>query len=139
MILTYFLFVIIIIPLVAGLDSRFEISTLPFHFTYIGLGFYFLSLLFSIWPMLLNSFFGETVRIQNDKDHKVVATGPYRNVRHPGYLDMLVCSLPIPFAFGSIYSFIPVSIMILLVFLKTYFEDETLQNELEGYKEYCQK
>jgi len=137
-ILTYFLFAIIVTPLVAGLDSRFEISSLPFYFTYFGIGFYLLSLLFSLWPMLHNPFFEGTVRIQKDKDHKVISTGPYRIVRHPGYFGMLLGSLPIPFAFGSICSLIPVSIMILLIFLRTFYEDKTLQNELEGYKEYCQ-
>jgi protein-S-isoprenylcysteine O-methyltransferase Ste14 len=88
--------------------------------------------------MLHNPFFEGTVRIQKDKDHKVISTGPYRIVRHPGYFGMLLGSLPIPFAFGSICSFIPVSIMILLVFLRTFYEDKTLQNELEGYKAYCQ-
>ena len=131
-ILTYFLFAIIITPLVAGLDFRFEISSLPFYLTYIGIGLYLLSLIFSIWPMLHNPFFEGTVRIQKDKGHKVVTTGPYHIVRHPGYFGMLLGSLPVPFAFGSIYSFIPVSIMILIVFIRTFYEDKTLQNELEG-------
>ncbi len=138
-ILTFFLFAIIITPLVAGLDFRFKLSSLTFYFTYIGIGLYSLSILFSLWPMLHNPFFEGTVRIQKDKDHKVVDTGSYLIVRHPGYLGMLFGSLPIPFAFGSIYSFIPVSIMIFLVFMRTFYEDKTLQNELEGYKEYSQK
>ncbi|MBN1500489.1 MAG: isoprenylcysteine carboxylmethyltransferase family protein [Spirochaetes bacterium] len=139
LVLAYFLFAIIINPLVAGLDYRFKMSSLPFNYTYIGMGFYFLSALLTIWPMLHNPFFEGTVRIQKDRGHKVVAAGPYRIVRHPGYSGMLIGSLPIPFAFGSVYSFIPVSIMILLVFVRTFYEDKTLQNELEGYRDYCQK
>lgn len=138
-IFTYFIFAIVITPLVAGLDSRYKISSLPFHFIYIGIIFYLLSLFFSVWSMLHNPFFEGTVRIQKDKNHRVISTGPYKIVRHPGYFGMILGSLPIPFSFGSICSFIPVSIMILLVFIRTIYEDKTLQNELEGYKEYCLK
>ena len=69
----------------------------------------------------------------------VIETGPYSIIRHPGYLGMLLGSLPIPFAFGSALSFIPVIIMVLLVFIRTYYEDKTLMIELEGYKEYSKK
>lgn len=139
LILTYFLFAIIITPLIAGLDYRFELLSLPFNLIYVGIGFYLLSLIFSTWPMLHNPFFEGTVRIQNDKGHKVITSGPYRIVRHPGYLGMVLGSLPIPFTFGSLFSFIPVIIMVVLVIIRTYFEDKTLQNELDGYKEYCMK
>lgn len=137
-IITYFIFAIIITPLVAGLDLRFKISSLPFYYTFIGMGLYSLSVLFSLWSMLYNPYFEGTVRIQNDKNHKVVDTGPYHIVRHPGYLGMLLGSLPMPFVFGSIYSFIPVCIMIILVIARTYYEDKTLKNELDGYGIYCQ-
>jgi protein-S-isoprenylcysteine O-methyltransferase Ste14 len=138
-ILLYFAFAILITPLTAGLDLRLNSFSLDINFLYLAAAFYVLSVLFSIWPMLHNPFFEGTVRIQNDKNHRVIDTGPYGIVRHPGYLGMLLGSLPIPFAFGSVFSFIPVFIMIVLVFVRTYFEDKTLQNELEGYKEYTQK
>lgn len=138
-IVTYFLFAIVVTPLIAGLDYRFDIFPLPFNLVYIGLGLYVISDVFSIWPMLHNPFFEGTVRIQKDKGHKVIETGPYSIIRHPGYLGMLLGSLPIPFAFGSVLSFIPVIIMVLLVFIRTYYEDKTLMIELEGYKEYSQK
>lgn len=138
-IVTYFLFAIVVTPLIAGLDYRFDIFPLPFNLVYIGLGLYVISDVLSIWPMLHNPFFEGTVRIQKDKGHKVIETGPYSIIRHPGYLGMLLGSLPIPFAFGSVLSFIPVIIMVLLVFIRTYYEDKTLMIELEGYKEYSQK
>lgn len=138
-IVTYFIFAIVVTPLIAGLDYRFGIFPLPFNLVYIGLGLYVISDVFSIWPMLHNPFFEGTVRIQKDKGHKVIDTGPYSIIRHPGYLGMLLGSLPIPFAFGSALSFIPVIIMVLLVFIRTYYEDKTLMIELEGYKEYSQK
>ncbi len=137
LILTYFLFAIIITPLVAGLDVRFGKYPLPFSFIYIGIGLLLLSAIFSILPMLHNPFFEGTVRIQKEKNHKVINSGPYSIVRHPGYLGMVFGSLPIPFAFGSVFSFIPVGIMIIIILIRTYNEDKTLQIELNGYKEYC--
>jgi protein-S-isoprenylcysteine O-methyltransferase Ste14 len=89
--------------------------------------------------MLYNPFFEGTVRIQKDRDQKVIESRPYSIVRHPGYLGMLIGSLPLPFVFGSLLSFIPVSIMISLVFIRTYYEDRVLQGGLEGYTGYCQK
>ncbi len=139
LILIYFLFAIVVTPLIAGLDYRFGISPLPFYFLYIGIGLYFVSLVFSIWPMFHNPFFEGTVRIQKDRDQKVIESGPYSIVRHPGYLGMLIGSLPLPFVFGSLLSFMPVSIMISLVFIRTYYEDRVLQGGLEGYTGYCQR
>ncbi|NMA31405.1 MAG: isoprenylcysteine carboxylmethyltransferase family protein [Candidatus Methanofastidiosa archaeon] len=139
LILIYFLFAIVVTPLIAGLDYRFGISPLPFYFLYIGIGLYFVSLVFSIWPMLHNPFFEGTVRIQKNRDQKVIESGPYSIVGHPGYLGMLIGSLPLPFVFGSLLSFIPVSVMISLVFIRTYYEDRVLQGGLEGYTRYCQR
>ena len=138
-IISYFLLAILVTPLIAGLDHRFQMSLLPFDFVYPGLGLYLISVVFSIWPMLHNPFFEGTVRIQKDRGHQVIASGPYAIVRHPGYLGMLGGSLPIPFVFGSIFSFIPAAMMVALVFFRTYLEDKTLHAELEGYNVYSQK
>ena len=77
------------------------------------------------------------VRIQEDKNHSVVNTGPYKIVRHPGYIGMLLGSISLPLALGSVLAFIPVLIMALLIFIRTYYEDTTLKRELTGYSEYC--
>ncbi|MEA1886564.1 MAG: isoprenylcysteine carboxylmethyltransferase family protein [Bacteroidota bacterium] len=138
-IITYFLFAIVITPVIAGLDYRFDIFSLPFNLLYLGIGLYVISAILSVWPMLHNPFFEGTVRIQKDRGHKIIESGPYSIVRHPGYLGMLIGSLPLPFAFGSVLSFVPVGIMISLVLIRTYYEDKTLRTELEGYKDYSQK
>lgn len=138
--LTYFLFAIIITPLVAGIDKRLNLSDpIPFYYLYVGIILYIVSAIFSTWPMLYNPFFEGTVRIQKDKNQNVVKTGPYKIVRHPGYLGMLSGSIALPLALGSIFAFIPLVIMILLIVIRTYYEDTTLQNELIGYSEYCKE
>jgi protein-S-isoprenylcysteine O-methyltransferase Ste14 len=139
-ILTYFLFAIVITPFVAGIDRRFNlIELLPSFYLYIGIILYIFSTIFSIWPMLHNPFFEGTIRIQKEKNHNVINTGPYKIVRHPGYLGMLLGSTSLPLALGSILAFIPLVIMIVLIIIRTYYEDTTLQNELIGYAEYSKE
>lgn len=139
-ILTYFFFAIVITPLVAGLDRRFGLAeALPFFWLYIAIILYIFSTVFSVWPMLHNPFFEGTVRIQKEKDHNVINTGPYKIVRHPGYLGMLAGSAALPLALGSALAFIPLGIMIILIIVRTSYEDTTLQKELPGYASYCQE
>jgi len=139
-ILTYFLFAIVITPLVAGIDRRLNLTELlPFYYLYVGIILYIISAIFSTWAMIYNPFFEGTVRIQKDKNHNVISKGPYKIVRHPGYLGMLLGSVSIPLALGSVLAFIPMFIMIILIFVRTYYEDTTLQKELIGYSEYCKE
>lgn len=139
LILTYFIFAIILTPLVAGLDVRFSLCYISFPYLFLAILFYILSAAFSLWPMLHNPFFEGTVRIQDDRKHEVIKSGPYKIVRHPGYVGMLFGSFPLPLAFGSALSFIPVFIMVIIIFVRTYFEDLTLQKELPGYSDYCKE
>jgi protein-S-isoprenylcysteine O-methyltransferase Ste14 len=98
-----------------------------------------LSLIMAIWPLLHNPFFEGTVRIQLDRDQFVINTGPYKYIRHPGNLGMIIGSLPMPFAFGSAYAIIPAAIMIILIIIRTSLEDKALLNELDGYYEYARR
>ena len=50
-------------------------------------------LLLAAWAVRTNRFFSSVVRIQHDRGHRVITTGPYALVRHPGYLGMLVCAI----------------------------------------------
>jgi protein-S-isoprenylcysteine O-methyltransferase Ste14 len=136
---TYFSLAIIITPLVSGLDIRFNMTPLPIVYLYSGIALFVFSLVLSIWSMLHNPFFEGTVRVQTDRNQYAIDTGPYRFVRHPGYVAMIVAALPAPFAFGSSLGIIPGIIMIIVVVVRTYLEDNTLNEELEGYAEYCKK
>lgn len=89
--------------------------------------------------MLHNPFFESTVRIQKEKNQNVINAGPYKFVRHPGYLGMLLGSISLPLALGSVLAFIPLFIMIVLILIRTYYEDKILQEELAGYSEYCKE
>jgi protein-S-isoprenylcysteine O-methyltransferase Ste14 len=129
------------IPIViAGLDvGRFRWSYLNMHFLVIGYILWILSNFFSTYAMTVNPHFEPTVRIQNDRNHRVVTTGPYRYIRHPGYLGGILFYISTPLIIGSTYAFIPEGIAIILTIIRTILEDKTLQNELDGYLEYSKK
>lgn len=127
--------------IVAGLDSgRFHWSP-DFHWSLFMLG-----ILLTILGQLLfliaqkqNKFFSSTIRIQTDRGHTVCESGLYKVVRHPAYLGSFIQTIGFPLLFGSLWSIIPVSISIILSLTRTYLEDKTLKDELNGYSEYTLK
>ena len=92
-----------------------------------------------VWSMASNAFFVATVRIQTDRQHTVVSSGPYRYVRHPGYLGSLLLHLGVPFMLNSLWAIIPAAVVALVVIVRTMLEDKTLNAELPGYKEYSER
>ncbi len=131
---------LIVVPAVAGLDiGRFYWSSLDFSWVVVGLLLLGISTILLNWAMIMNPHFEPTVRIQKDRGHKVITSGPYRIVRHPGYLAGVLYILPVPLIMGSIFTFLPVGMYILLMITRTSLEDKTLQKELNGYSEYVQK
>jgi protein-S-isoprenylcysteine O-methyltransferase Ste14 len=91
------------------------------------------------WAMWINRFFSSVVRIQADRGHHVVQDGPYRFIRHPGYVGAILLGLASAVALGSLWSLIPAGLMAMLVTVRTALEDATLQRELPGYTEYASK
>jgi protein-S-isoprenylcysteine O-methyltransferase Ste14 len=86
----------------------------------------------------VNRFYSRFVRIQKERGHRVISSGPYRIIRHPGYLGQIIFSLASALALGSLWALIPAGLFALLLVVRTSLEDRVLQEELEGYKEYTQ-
>jgi protein-S-isoprenylcysteine O-methyltransferase Ste14 len=129
--------VLIAVPIVAGLDiGRFQWSDLDIQFSVLGFVPFIISAVLINWAMAVNPHFEPTVRIQNDRGHKVISSGPYKIVRHPGYLAAILYTVSIPLIMGSVFTFIPVGIYIVLFMIRTSLEDRTLRKELDGYSEY---
>jgi protein-S-isoprenylcysteine O-methyltransferase Ste14 len=132
--------VVILIPVIAGLDvGRFLWSSLDVYFAVVGLALFIVNTVLINWAMLVNPYFEQTVRIQKDRGHQVITGGPYKIVRHPGYLAAILYTLSIPLIIGSLYTFIPVGIYVLLIVVRTLLEDRTLHRELNGYSEYARR
>lgn len=122
----------------AGLDSgRYHWSP-EFHTGYVITG-----ILLTISGQLLfliaqkqNKFFSSTVRIQTNREHIVCNTGLYKIVRHPAYLGSVIQALGFPLLFGSLWSIIPIGLLIIITITRTHLEDKVLINELQGYQQY---
>lgn len=122
----------------AGLDARFGWSgTLTGWLFSAGIILAFLSQLFVLWAMANNPFFALTVRIQDDRGHTVINSGPYRLVRHPGNAGSVVYNLVIPFVLGSWWTYIPAILTAILIIIRTALEDRTLIEELPDYRTYA--
>ena len=126
---------------IAGLDSgRFQWSP-DFHWSIylIGVVLMIIGQVIFLTARKENKYFSSVVRIQTDRGHTVCDTGIYKFVRHPGYFGMTISLAALPLLTGSIWSAIPIIIAIILLFIRTYLEDETLKKELTGYSDYAQK
>lgn len=123
----------------SGLDFRFnwtgEVS-ISIHIA--GLVLIFLGQMLFTWSMVSNKFFSTLVRLQTDRQHTVATEGPYKCVRHPGYVGYIMFSLATPIALGTFWSLIFAGITGLLFIVRTALEDATLKKELPGYAEYAE-
>jgi protein-S-isoprenylcysteine O-methyltransferase Ste14 len=130
--------VAIVMLIVAGLDKRFEWSpNLPLLLHITAFVITALGYSFGTWATSVNRFFSAVVRIQRDRGHTVVSSGPYRLIRHPGYAGTVVTSLATPLLLGSLWALIPAALAVCLLIIRTALEDRTLQEELEGYHDYA--
>ena len=136
----YGIFSCYLMPAVIGLDvGRYHWSELSTTTAVVGIVGFLAGSALLTWAMLVNTHFEATVRIQTDRDHQVVTTGPYRYVRHPGYVGAILWSITTPMMTRSAAAFIPALAGIAVLVVRTIFEDKTLRQELPGYVEYMQK
>ncbi|MGD8577364.1 MAG: isoprenylcysteine carboxylmethyltransferase family protein, partial [Thiohalophilus sp.] len=94
---------------------------------------------FAAWALAENRFFSSVVRIQVDRGHVVCDSGPYRVVRHPGYAGNILPLFGIVLALGSLWTLIPAAVALIITVIRTILEDQTLQDELPGYREYARR
>jgi len=126
--------------IVAGLDHRYNWSA-EFPLWLIVIGFVLISLgyAFAAWALAENRFFSSVVRIQTERGHTVCDSGPYRVVRHPGYAGNILALFGIVLALGSVWTLIPAVVASIIAVIRTVLEDQTLQEELPGYRDYARR
>lgn len=124
--------------IVAGLDARFHwTKDLPAAVFGLGVLIYLLGHGIMQWARYTNRFFSSMVRIQADRGQTVCKEGPYRYVRHPGYVGGILFEVATGVVLGSWWACIPQLIAAVLLLWRTGKEDRTLQAELPGYAEFA--
>jgi len=89
------------------------------------------------WAMLVNPFFSAAVRVQRERGHYVVSSGPYRFVRHPGYAALVLLGWGGPVALGSWWAVLPHLAVVALFVRRAALEDRMLWEELRDYAAYA--
>ena len=127
----------IAIYVVAVMEARDRVSSAPGAAWLLGLAIFVPGWALAIWSMVVNPFFEKTVRIQTDHGHRVIDTGPYAYMRHPGYVGFAGWMLSTPLLLATPWAFIPAVISVVLLVIRAALEDRTLHEELPGYTEYA--
>jgi len=128
------------VPAVAGLDvGRYQWSNLGSWAAILGTLLFAGGTVVMTWAMLINRHFEAIVRIQTDREHRVVTAGPYAIVRHPGYVGAALWALAAPLIVGSGWGLIPAAAAVAVLVIRTVLEDKTLRAELPGYADYAAK
>jgi protein-S-isoprenylcysteine O-methyltransferase Ste14 len=131
---------VLAIPIVAALDDgRFHWTDLPLWGCVMGYTLLISGMVGLTWAESVNKFFEPSVRIQTDRGHRVIDTGPYAIVRHPGYVSGFLVFIGMPLALGSLWALIPAVLACLVLVVRTVWEDQTLREQLAGYEEYAQR
>jgi protein-S-isoprenylcysteine O-methyltransferase Ste14 len=136
--LSIYSILLFVVPIVAGLDYRYawsgEVSPI---IKILGIVLLMLGFVPLTWAMAANTFFEPSVRIQDG--HQVADNGPYRYVRHPGYLGIILHFIAAPLAVGSWIALIPALTGAVIYVVRTAMEDQTLRRELPGYDDFARR
>jgi protein-S-isoprenylcysteine O-methyltransferase Ste14 len=114
-------------------------AAVPVPVSMIALAVFAVALGFQAWAMIVNPFFSSAVRIQTERGHHVITRGPYRWLRHPGYLAMIVAIPASALAIGSWLALIPAAGFCAVIVRRARLEDQFLKENLAGYLDYKQR
>jgi len=131
---------IVAIPVVAGFDDgRFHWLPLPDWVVWLGYLLFLAGFVLMTWAQAVNRHFEPSVRIQTDRAHQVIDTGPYAIVRHPGYAGAIPFVVGIALGLGSLWALVPAAVMTGVLAYRTLREEQVLRAELPGYVDYTER
>jgi len=131
--------IIMEIPLGTLDAGRIGWSDVPLWVVLIGYVLLIGGIAVTTWAQAVNPFFEPGVRIQKERAQRVITSGPYRYVRHPGYTGAIALFIAIPLALASWLGLLPAAFAIALLIIRTSWEDSLLKAELSGYADYARR
>lgn len=123
--------------ILAGLNYRFQWIVMPRAVVWIGVVIFLLAYCLFGEVLRENQYLSRVIEVQEDQT--VVDTGLYGIVRHPMYTATVLLFLSMPLVLNSLISFIIMLAYIPIIVKRIKNEEEVLETELKGYKEYKQK
>jgi protein-S-isoprenylcysteine O-methyltransferase Ste14 len=120
-----------------GLDRRMQASDMPLALQVLGLAMYLASTGFIMWVFRENSFAAPVIKVQAERDHHVISTGPYAFVRHPMYSGVMLFFLGVPLLVGSWWGVALAPVFAILFAIRAGIEERALRAGLPGYADYA--
>ena len=136
---TGFLFLLTLTTAALSVGRFRPVFNVPIAFRGAALLAFSLSGSLQAWAMIVNPFFSPVVRLQPECGHRVIADGPYRFVRHPGYFAMLISIPASALGIGSFVALIPAIGFAWVIHQRNQIEDQFLKANLPGYPEYTER
>jgi len=128
------------ILVVGGLDAgRYRWTSLPIWLQGLGVVLFIAATALLGWAMGENPHFEATVRIQPDQQHRVIESGPYRIVRHPGYVAGVLMLPALALVIDSAWALVPALLGAIGLIARTALEDAFLIDRLDGYRTYAKR
>lgn len=134
---TFMFITLVLFIVIAGLDARYGWSQVSLWVKVLAFVAMVPGMILPYLAMLHNPFLATTVRIEEERGHRVATTGPYRWVRHPMYTGVILSWLAGPIFLGSWWAVVPAGVSVVVLIVRTVLEDRTLQKELQGYTDYA--
>jgi protein-S-isoprenylcysteine O-methyltransferase Ste14 len=122
-----------------GLDVRYHWSDVPLYAQVVGFLLLVLGCTLVGLTFKANSFAAPVVKIQKERAHRVISSGPYAYVRHPMYAGALLINIGAPLLLGSWWGLVVGALFTVLIGVRAVLEERMLKAELEGYVDYANR